>query len=285
MIFVSQLRDQILGNNMARRDDDDDYEDEDRPRRKKKKQGTSSGTMILIVLGVGFGVSFFCCIPIMIALLLPAVQQAREAARRTQDKNNLKQIGLAAHNFLDSHQHFPPLIPPPVTGEVPQSWMTDLLPYVDQSAVYSQINRKASWDDASNRSMMSVVLPVYQNPSLSQATDPATGYGLSHYAGNVHLFVVDKPVGIRDITDGTSNTMLAGSVVNGLRPWGDPGNLRDPANGIGTGPTQFLRNTTRPYGVHILMADGSVRYVSDTVAPAVMQGLAKPNDGMVPQEF
>lgn len=267
---------------MARRDDDDDYEDDDRPRRKKRKQSTSSGTMILIVLGVGFGVSLFCCIPIMIALLLPAVQQAREAARRTQDKNNLKQIGLAAHNFHDVHSHFPPMQQP---GEVGQSWMTDLLPYVDQAAVYNQINRKASWDDASNRAMMSLVLPVYQNPSLNQATDPATGYGLSHYAGNVHLFVAEKPLGIRDMSDGTSNTMMAGSVANGLSPWGDPGNLRDPANGVGTGPTQFLRNNVRPYGAHILMTDGSVRYVSDTVAPAVMQGLAKPNDGVVPQEF
>ena len=133
---------------MARRDDDD-YEDDDRPRRKRRQSnsGMSVGVIIAIIAG-GVFVLGLCGVGVLIALLLPAVQQAREAARRTQSKNNLKQIGLAAHNFHDTHRHFPPLELEP--GDVQQSWLTDLLPYADHAPLYNQVNRQAPWDDASN---------------------------------------------------------------------------------------------------------------------------------------
>lgn len=275
---------------MARRrdDDDDDYEDEDRPR-KKRKQQSSNSTTIIIVLAVGFGASFFCCIPIMIALLLPAVQQAREAARRTESKNRLKQIGLAAHNFHDVHAHFPPLNAPPITGEVPQSWMTDLLPYVDQAAVYNQINRKAPWNDPSNQTMMRVIITTYLNPTVRDDKDSVTGYAFGHYAGNVRIFGGEKPISIRDIRDGTSNTILAGSVTNGLRPWGDPTNLRDPGAGMGPGPNQFVHGYSAgangQWGANFLMADGSVRWIGSQVDVETMKRLADPNDGQPVGDF
>ena len=79
-------------------------------------------------------------IAVLIALLLPAVQQAREAARRTQCKNNLKQIGLAMHNYHDTHNGFP-------NGNIASSargwgmsWYMRILPYVDQAPVYNKLN-------------------------------------------------------------------------------------------------------------------------------------------------
>jgi len=268
------------------RDDDEDYVDEDRPRKKGRgKKSTNSNTTLILVLIGGFGAAFFCCIPIMIALLLPAVQQAREAARRTQSKNNLKQIGLAAHNFESTHNHFPPQ--DFKENELPQSWMTELLPYMDQAALYNTINRQAPWDDPNNRAAMSAVVQVYLNPShpAKSFVDPASGYAVAHYAGNPYIFGREKPLSIRDMTDGTSNTMLAGSVIEGPRPWGDPGNLRDPANGIGTGPQQYLHTSFGEPIAMILMSDGSVRTVSGNTAPAVLQGLAQPDDGVMPGAF
>src|SRR5689334_25410189 len=88
-------------------------------------------------------------IAVLIALLLPAVQQAREAARRTQCKNNLKQIGLALHNYHDTFRLFPPgyvdrngnpnLTPDNDLGPG-WGWAAFLLPYIDQSPLYSPIN-------------------------------------------------------------------------------------------------------------------------------------------------
>lgn len=74
-------------------------------------------------------------IGVLVALLLPAVQQAREAARRTQCKNNLKQIGLACHNYHDAYNCFPMGVGYSLWG-----WKVYILPYIDQSAQYNQIN-------------------------------------------------------------------------------------------------------------------------------------------------
>src|SRR6188508_2861000 len=74
-------------------------------------------------------------IAILIVLLLPAVQQAREAARRTQCKNHLKQLGLAIHNYHDVFNMFPTGVGYSLWG-----WKVFILPYIDQSAQYNMIN-------------------------------------------------------------------------------------------------------------------------------------------------
>jgi hypothetical protein len=132
---------------------------------------------------------------------------------------------------------------------------------------------------------MSVRVPAFLNPSIETQVDPVTGYGISHYAGNTYIFDREKPMSIREMTDGTSNTMVAGSVATSFQPWGDPSNLRDPANGVGTGPNQYLHSPVGPPIATILMGDGSVRTFSPDVAPGVMDALAKPDDGAVPPAF
>ena len=78
-------------------------------------------------------------IAILIALLLPAVQQAREAARRSQCKNNLKQLGLALHNYHGTHRVFPGNVGERTTGRRGASWLTLLLPYIEQGAAYAKM--------------------------------------------------------------------------------------------------------------------------------------------------
>src|SRR5438105_3706886 len=93
-------------------------------------------------------------IGVLVALLLPAVQSAREAARRIQCTNNLKQLGLALHNFHDNNQKFPAadeelITSPTLTGKSPWncSWMARSLPFIEQQALYSQYNFSKDWQD------------------------------------------------------------------------------------------------------------------------------------------
>src|SRR5262245_37386279 len=76
-------------------------------------------------------------IGVLVALLLPAVQAAREAARRMQCTNNLRQLGLALHNYHDVNQWFPLNYRPVAAG--PYSWMQAILPYIEQQNLYSQL--------------------------------------------------------------------------------------------------------------------------------------------------
>ena len=129
-------------------------------------------------------------IAILISLLLPAVQQAREAARRTQCRNNLKQIGLALHNYHDVHLVFPSLnsvYHDSATGAANVngfSWIGRILPFVDQGNLYNQIDQSAAcWDQTglpmSNLDVARTALPFVLCPS-DPTSSTVTGEPLMH---------------------------------------------------------------------------------------------------------
>ncbi len=184
-------------------------------------------------------------IAILVALLLPAVQQAREAARRSSCKNNLKQLGLALHNYHDVYNVFPArrIGPGHMSGNR-WSGFLPLLPYVEQAALFDAISARAqdplndlapwaTWQ-VNGRVAISQVIPTYNCPSDGP---PLNGnHGGVNYAfvagDNWHqvnsnsprgLFGYRSRHGMRDITDGTSNTI---AMVEVCRPKGtqDKGN-------------------------------------------------------------
>lgn len=181
-------------------------------------------------------------IAILIALLLPAVQQAREAARRTQCKNNLKQLGLALHNYESTFSSFPPsrLSPNvdiednPGNDSAYQSWTTLILPQIEQGNLQNLMNFNQAWSSLENRPAVSSQLPAFLCPSTpgSDRADPnwvvgaAAGdygsinevkkkvytsvLGLADPGESSRAGVLAKGVRnkIRDITDGTSNSIM-----------------------------------------------------------------------------
>lgn len=116
-------------------------------------------------------------IAVLVSLLLPAVQQAREAARRTQCKNNLKQIGLALHNYHDVHGRFPSgwiavdsgtNLPSAHEGTSGVGWATMILPFIDQANVYNQFNASLPLTDPANATFLSAQMTIYKCPSDPQ---------------------------------------------------------------------------------------------------------------------
>ncbi|HEX6985340.1 MAG TPA: DUF1559 domain-containing protein [Planctomycetaceae bacterium] len=241
-----------------------------------------SSNALWIVLVVVAAVVFGMCliIAVLAALLLPAVQQAREAARRTQSMNNLKQVGLAGHNFHDTFGRFPPPTAdgsddPAVTS--PISFNTALLPYLEGGGLYGRIEKSVPWDDPINKDAYSTQVPVFISPQFDQERTTANGYGATHYVPNSQV-MGETGAGMRmqDVTDGSSNTALAGSVNAAFPAWGDPQNGRDVSNGFAGGPNAFGGPQG---GALILLMDGSVRFVSDATAPEVAKALASPTGG------
>ena len=246
--------------------------------RAAKKKGSSSKTVTLVIaVAVAAGLFLLCC-PIMIALLLPAVQSSREAARRAQSKNNYKQIGIALHNYHDVHNSFPIGGTFSEDGQGQHGWMTALLPYVEQQALYQQIDQGQPWNAPQNQAAFRLPVRVYVNPSVPEQVD-GQGYALAHYAGNAQVFQKNASIRLRDFIDGPSQTVLAGDVAAGYQPWGSPENTRDLAAGFGKTPTQF--GSVHHGMCHVLLADGAVRAISTEVDPAVLKALATP-DGKEP---
>src|ERR1700720_537205 len=85
-------------------------------------------------------------IAILIGLLVPAVQKVRDAANRTSCANNLKQIGLALHNYHDTKKYFPGNHRPKAAAAVRARWFTKLLPYLDQAVLYKNYDETTNWD-------------------------------------------------------------------------------------------------------------------------------------------
>ena len=145
--------------------------------------------------------------------------------------------------------------------------------------LFANINPDFAWNSPQNQSPFSQQIDTYLNPGGSSYPDGA----VSHHAGNSHLFQFNKGISIAEITDGTSNTILAGNVSTGFKLWGDPTNVRDPGLGIGNTPEQF----GGPFqgGAHFLMADGRVRFVYEKTDRNVLKALATPAGGEQVGEF
>ena len=132
------------------------------------------------------------------------------------------------------------------------------------------------WNAPENQWAFSETIREYLNPDIG-LTMTDKGYALSHYAGNSKFFKENTGTPINQITDGTSNTIMAGEIMDGFPPWAYPRNVRDPAAGIKGDNLTF--GGPRGDGAFFLNADGTVVFISDSVDPKVLEALSTPAGG------
>jgi prepilin-type processing-associated H-X9-DG protein len=211
---------------------------------------------------------------VLVALLLPAVQSARTAARRAQSNNNLKQIGLAMQVHADVYKRFParaifedgkPLL----------SWRVAVLPFIEQKALYDQFHLDEPWDSEHNRQLIEKMPPVYANPKLEAKLVAA---GRTNYlvpTGPGTLFDGEESETFATIKDGTSNTLIAVE-ANADRAviWTKPDDLEiDPDNPlVGLGDFQAG-------GFMVLFADGHTSFLKKTIDGQTLWHLFTANGG------
>ncbi|MDB5389196.1 MAG: hypothetical protein JWM11_4842 [Planctomycetaceae bacterium] len=303
----------------------------------RSSHATRSGFTLIELLVV------IAIIAVLIALLLPAVQQAREAARRTQCKNNLKQIGLALHNFHDTRNHMPTggsfpwanigynggnVDDPPNLGV---GWLVQILPYVEQANLYKQTNPAVimatpigMYFCPSRRAST-----VYSSPTLAlndyaSCTPADSPYSWDQYwYGNTWGIPVNAPYkgvivrnsnttqpiiysGLKDVTDGTSNTLMVGEKYIPMGQYGggywaddrgftdgwDPDTVRYsgvlPTNDSKPDPNGFdgYQFGSPHVGiVQFVLADGSVRPISTNINGTLFNNLGHRSDGAVIGSF
>ncbi|MGI6417877.1 MAG: DUF1559 domain-containing protein [Thermoguttaceae bacterium] len=223
-------------------------------------------------------------IGILIALLLPATQSAREAARRAQCTNNLKQIGLALHNYHERYGQFPPAAigPAGVPRDRQFSWIVALLPFLEQQGLYESLRLDLPWDDPQNAALLQVSLSTLLCPSdpAPAATDeglPKTSYvaitgaeSTQGPGGTRGVLGFDKSLRLNEIVDGASGTAMVAEATDG-GPWfaGGFGTARRIESWI---ETEAWSN--HPGGGNVLLADGSVRFLASTIDLQTLRHLA-----------
>ncbi len=206
-------------------------------------------------------------IAVMIALLLPAVQSAREQARRTQCLNNLSQLGVALWNYESTHEVLPPGVVN-LTGPVDDQvtgyhfgWITQILPYIEQRNLDKHLDRKAGIYEANNLTARAMSIPVLLCPSdtgyrpsrffgtpatpgvsLSTVPSPSTsGYAACHSdievpidAKNSGAFFLNSHLRAEDIEDGLGHTIFVGEIRQGGNELGWASGTRASIRNTGT---------------------------------------------------
>jgi type II secretory pathway pseudopilin PulG len=211
-------------------------------------------------------------IVVVLAVLLPAIQQSRESARLTQSKNRLKYLGLALHNYHDTFQCLPPGGTFHPDGRGHHGWMSSTLAYMDASPVYNWIDFNEPWDSPRNAGIFTEPKPAYVSPTTSTPVG-RWDFCLAHYSANAHLMAANSSVKLRDVPS-WKNTFLVGELSGDFVPWGCPYNWR-PIVSINGSPLTY--GCRRKDGCLFLFVDEHVDLVSNVADLELIGRLSGPD--------
>lgn len=193
-------------------------------------------------------------------------------AQRNLATNNLKQLGLAMHNFHDTHKRFPADSVKAADGKPLLSWRVQLLPFLEQAPLFDQFRMDEPWDSPHNKELIKQIPPTYVAPGSK------AGAGRTNYVGLQHenaIFHDGDGTRLRDIRDGTSNTIMIveaddDHAVIWTKPDDPTFDEEKPHSGLGT---------LRKDGFLAAFCDGAVHFIPSTITVETLLKLVFKNDG------
>jgi prepilin-type N-terminal cleavage/methylation domain-containing protein len=247
---------------------------------------------------------------LLLALLTPAVQSTREAARRVVCANNLRQIGIGMLADHNAQQHFPVGLTDRITAANPNgrqlAWSIFLLPFIEEKSAWQLFNLNLSYASAANLPSTTQIVPTYLCPSTSRfATNRVGGItgtpiqpranwmgcidygGMFGWTGAGYTFmngvmIWEQPIAISQITGGTSHVILvaedSGRDYTMDGQWANGQNIFDQ-----TGPINVVQWnemwSDHPGGAQIVLCDASVHFVADTISTTILAPLCTRDGG------
>jgi len=264
-------------------------------RRMRRTPGGFSLVELLVVIAI---------LGILVAVVLPAVHSAREAARRLTCSNHLHQIGIALHAHHDARGKFPPggvelRLKQKDISKRQLAWSAYLLQYLEQEGLHRQIDFGKAFDSSRNKAAAAEVVVTYICPSVARSSYLVEGRGACDYGGIYGerisspnnppkgVMIYDRAFSIRDIRDGTSFTLMI-SEDAGWKDgqWINGKNVFDQAYAINQAPA--FENDIRshhPGGANGLFADASVRFLVDEMDLKTLGAICTRAGKEIVQEF
>jgi len=274
----------------------------------KPRRGASQAGFTVIELLVTIAI-----LSVLMALLMPAVQSARASARRVQCNNQLRQMGLALHMYHDSHLCFPAgsyVMGPSMAIQTGWGWGAMILPYIEQGALYDQINFGQYTASGTNLAVIGTANPFWRCPSDQDlehitafpADYPPFDLASGNYCGSEGILYPMSCVRIAQIRDGTSKTFLLGERlvqpgVNGSLPFTSAwcGHVAFPLEYDSCSVPHLMPNqyhylnisdvdpncfgSRHTGGANFLLADGSLHFIYNGIDLGVYAALGTINGG------
>ena len=204
-------------------------------------------------------------------MLPKLVKKLDQGAAQQRTLNNLRQIGIAMHNYHALYNGLPASTICDKKGKALLSWRVAILPYVEQDALYKQFHLDEPWDSEHNKKLIAKMPKIYQ-------IDDKKNDGTTHYCvftGNGAVFDPIQPQKLIEIADGTSNTLMVATAARSI-PWTKPEDLEfDPTKPVAK--LLLFKDGTTP----VAFCDGSARFLNIKLADKTWNCLIQKNDGMV----
>jgi len=218
-------------------------------------------------------------VALLLGLLLPAINAAREAGRRSQCINNLKMIGIAMHNYHDCHRALPLGYTPDEQMRPRSSWRIAVFPFMESSDIYDRYHHYEPWNSRSNMQVGNFPNRAYQCPS-----EPACGVNTSYVAvlGPRTAWPAPKASQFQEYTRGTVNTILIPEMSESGIHWMEPRDLQFDVmefkifapsplrSSSGRGSRQAL-SSAHPGGAQAVFADAHVEFLSAEISSDVLR--------------